>query len=258
MTDDAHPLDLELQRVRDFWNRAAADWRTQVGDIGDHNRFFNSDPVLWRFLGDVRDKVVLDAGSGTGYLTNQLAERGARAIGVDLSEEMVGIARATYPGVDYRVDSVSELRTVEDASVDRIVSNYVMMDTPDLDAALSAFHRVLAPRGEAALVFSHPCFPQGRATTTEDEGRVTYVWDFPYFEQRPCIDPPWGHFTADFLWYHRPLSDYWKAFTRAGFQVIELEEPRIAPERHGEVDSEDRLEKLKSRPYSIAFLLRKP
>jgi hypothetical protein len=37
----------------------------------------------------------------------------------------------------------------------------VLMDTPDLQGTLHAFHRVLKTDGMAVLVFSHPCFPQG-------------------------------------------------------------------------------------------------
>ena len=56
----------ELDDVREFWNRVADDWQTQVGSDGDANRRLNSDPVLWKFVGDVRGLRVLDAGCGTG------------------------------------------------------------------------------------------------------------------------------------------------------------------------------------------------
>lgn len=101
-----------------------------------------------------------------------------------------------------------------------VVSNYVLMDLIELDDAARAFHRVLRPEGIAALVFSHPCFPQGRRSE-EQNGAVSYAWDFPYFEQRRCVDPPWGHFDSEFVWFHRPLSDYWKSFILRGVQTRE-------------------------------------
>ena len=61
--------DGTFDETRDFWDRVAADWRTQVGRDGDSNRRLNSDPVLWQFAGDVRGRSVIDAGCGTGYLT---------------------------------------------------------------------------------------------------------------------------------------------------------------------------------------------
>lgn len=246
-----------MDEVRDFWNRVAADWRTQVGDDGDWNRRWISDPVLWAFVGDVEGRTVLDAGCGTGYLSRQLQERGASVIGVDLAEEMIAIARASYPGIAFRVDSVSELSTIGDGEVDVVVSNYVLMDTPELEEATRACHRVLKPGGHAVAVFSHPCFPQGRAAMSEDGARTTYAWDFSYFEERKCVDPPWGHFTSEFIWFHRPLSDYWKAFVAAGFQVVGFEEPRVTAERGSLVDSPRQLLRSRTRPYSVAFKLLK-
>jgi ubiquinone/menaquinone biosynthesis C-methylase UbiE len=211
------------------------DWRIQVGNDGDANRRLNSDPVLWAFAGDVRGRTMLDAGCGTGYVSKKLHDRGARVIGVDLAE----------------------LRTIADAHCDLVIANYVLMDTPDLHGTMAAFHRVLKGGGVAVLVFSHPCFPQERATVSEDGDEMTYRWHFPYFEPRRCLDPPWAHFTSEFIWFHRPLSEYWKAFTAAGFVVVDFEEPRITAERYHLAKTARGLRNSQTRPYSVAFKLQK-
>ncbi len=247
----------EIEEARDFWNSVAEDWRIQVGDEGDANRRLNSDPVLWAFAGDVSGLEVLDAGCGTGYLSNVLSERGALVTGIDFSERMIAIARNTNPAVDFRVDSCSELHTIGDEHFDMVIANYVLMDTPDLEGAMGAFNRVLKPGGVAVLVFSHPCFPQEIVTMSEDRQRMSYDWDFPYFERKKRTDPPWGHFKSDFIWFHRPLSDYWKAFTAAGFDVVDFEEPRITEDRYHLAETEKRLRNSKTRPYSVAFKLQK-
>src|SRR3712207_2038456 len=120
--------DREFEETREFWDGAADGWQLQVGEEGDANRLLNSDPVLWRFAGDVGGLDVLDAGCGTGYLSRKLRDAGARVTGVDFSAKMIEIARARNPGVDFRVDSASELATVGDAAFDLVVSNYVLMD----------------------------------------------------------------------------------------------------------------------------------
>ena len=253
MTQPEH----QFEETRAFWNRFAQEWHVQVGDVGDSNRRLNSDPVLWSFAGDVAGLDVLDAGCGTGYLSRQLAQRGARVVAVDLSEEMIEIARARAPSIDSHVDSCSALRSIADGSMDMVVANYVLMDTPDLEGTLQAFRRVLRSRGVAVVVFSHPCFPQARATTTDDGTGTTYRWMSSYFEPTRCVDPPWGHFTSQFIWFHRPLSDYWKAFKSAGFEVLEFAEPRIAEDSYQLAEDDDQLTKYKSRPYSVAFKLQK-
>jgi SAM-dependent methyltransferase len=236
------PRDPDHDDVRDLWDRLADDWQIQVGDDGDANRRLNSDPVLWTLLGDVAGRRVLDAGCGTGYLSRQLAARGAVVTGVDVSTRMIALARADSPTLDLRVDSCTTLATIADGTVDAIVANYVVMDVPDLAAAIAAFSRVLRPDGIAVLVFSHPCFPQARAVVTSAE-RVAYHWPFNYFDARTCVEPPWK---------------YWKAFRAAGFDVVDFEEPRIAPDRYDMAASPRQLASCRSRPYSVAFKLRKP
>jgi len=245
------------EETRVFWNRVAKDWDIQIGDDGDSNRILNSDPVLWAFAEDVTGLNVLDAGCGTGYLSRKLRESGANVVGVDFSEEMINIARSKYPDIDFRVDSCSELKTVGSNSQDMVIANYLLMDTPDLDGTMRAFYRVLKPDGTAVLIFSHPCFPQGRASTSEGENNIEYSWSFGYFERNKCVDPPWRHFTSDFIWFHRPLSDYWKAFKASGFDVIDFEEPRVDATRYHLEENERKLRNSRSRPYSVAFRLRK-
>jgi len=247
----------ETEETRTFWNRVADDWHTQVGDDGDRNRILNSDPILWEFAGDVAGLTVLDAGCGTGYLSRKLHERGACVIGIDFSDKMIAIAKSKAPAIDFRVDSCSVLSTVPDNSVDTLIANYVLMDTPDLDGSIQSFSRVLRANGIAIVIFSHPCFPADFATDTPDGSGVQYQWSFPYFEPRKCIAPPWGHFTSEFIWFHRPLSEYWKAFKTAGFDVLDFEEPRLTVDRHHLVKNMRELHKSRSRPFSVAFKLRK-
>ena len=251
------------EEVCKFWNRVADDWDIQVGDDGDSNRRLNSDPILWKFVENVQGLRILDAGCGTGYLALKLANQGATVTGIDISKKMIEIAcaRARKNGqvIDFRIDNCASLNSLESEFFDIVISNYVLMDVPDLENTMRAFNRVLKVNGNAVLVFSHPCFPQGRrASVGEENGKeVIYSWNFSYFERQKCIDPPWGHFTSEFIWFHRPLSDYWKVFKDTGFEITNFEEPRITEERFHLAENEKKLKNCQTRPYSVAFKLRK-
>ena len=54
-------------------------------------------PALYTALGPLRDREVLDAGTGTGIAARELSVRGARVIAVDLSREMLARARVRDP-----------------------------------------------------------------------------------------------------------------------------------------------------------------
>ncbi|HMS66468.1 MAG TPA: class I SAM-dependent methyltransferase [Ignavibacteria bacterium] len=248
----------KINELKNLWDKLATDWEIQVGKDGDNNRRLNSDPVLWEFAGDVKDLNVLDAGCGSGYLSNKLWEKGANVTGVDISEKMIEIAQKNNPQIQFHTYSISDLSNIQSDQFDIVISNYVLMDTPELQKALDEFYRVLKQKGNAIAIFSHPCFNQAKTEVSETNDNVTYFWEFPYFTASKRTDPPWAHFKESFIWFHRPLSDYWKAFRKAGFNVVDFEEPRIAPERYHLAKTPKGLKNSQLRPYSVAFKLEKP
>ncbi|MFT4711152.1 MAG: hypothetical protein ACI9D0_001204 [Bacteroidia bacterium] len=259
----------DIADAQHSWDIKAEDWDTQVGEHGDQNRRLNSDPVLWRLCGDVEGLRVLDAGCGTGYLSRAMTRETARVVGVDFSGEMIAIAKRRAEEQDLQIEhhqaNCMELfhagSSIEPGTFDLAVSNYVMMDLPDHEAAIAGLFQALRPGGVAVLVLSHPCFPQGETTTVAEDPRspqVTYRWNQNYFDARARIEPAWGRFTSAFPCYHRPISEYFRAFRAAGFAVTDCEEPRLEPERFHLVQDEDRKRRSQLLPYSIAFRLEKP
>jgi 2-polyprenyl-3-methyl-5-hydroxy-6-metoxy-1,4-benzoquinol methylase len=85
----------ELETVESQWDEQAEKWNQWIGDDGDVNRRESSDIYLWKYIGNVENKVILDAGCGNGYLTIKFAleTRAKRIIGVDLSSVMIKLAK---------------------------------------------------------------------------------------------------------------------------------------------------------------------
>eukprot|EP00029_Vermamoeba_vermiformis_P010560 TRINITY_DN5573_c0_g1_i1.p1 TRINITY_DN5573_c0_g1~~TRINITY_DN5573_c0_g1_i1.p1 ORF type:complete len:261 (+),score=9.16 TRINITY_DN5573_c0_g1_i1:159-941(+) len=228
----------ELDTIAENWDQKAEVWDVCIGTEGDYNRTTSSDPILLSYLGDVADKVVLDAGCGTGYLGIKVATRGAKQVhSVDLSPKMIEVTKkrvAESPAaskIEARVDSITELRTVDDESIDLLVNNYVLMDTPFYQAAIQAFNRVLKPGGRAVIVILHPCF----ATPIAADGTKMHNYfktNQSYFAEF-AFNTYWGtdKFSNHFIEHHRPLSAYWKCFKTHGFQVLDFEEPTFYSER---------------------------
>jgi SAM-dependent methyltransferase len=103
-------------------------------------------------------EVVLDLGSGGGIDVLLSARRvgpTGRAYGVDMTDEMLELARASQRKAG--VDNVEFLRgriedvPLPDASVDVIVSNCVINLAPDKVAVFAEAHRLLRPGGRIAL-----------------------------------------------------------------------------------------------------------
>ena len=98
-----------------------------------------------------RGKDVLDIGCGGGALVRDLAVRGARAIGVEITAEQLApaVARDGASGARYLVGRAQELPLV-DASVDVAVFMRTLHHVPiaDLTQALAEAGRVLRPSGQ--------------------------------------------------------------------------------------------------------------
>lgn len=136
---------MDLQAVRDAYSSASQQYVDLVGDISREHEDDTS--LVRRHLGGLAG-AVLDLGCGPGHWTALLHGLGAEVTGVDVVPQFVRHARATYPGVAFRLGSMTEL-DVPDGSVAGILSWYSTIHLPPsrLDEALTAFRRLLAPAG---------------------------------------------------------------------------------------------------------------
>jgi SAM-dependent methyltransferase len=97
---------------------------------------------------------VADLGCGPGRVTAHLRDLGLTAFGVDLSPEMVAVARRAHPGLRFDEGSMTALDLADDA-VAGIVAWYSIIHTPSerLPVVFAEFHRVLSPGGHLLLAF---------------------------------------------------------------------------------------------------------
>jgi SAM-dependent methyltransferase len=101
---------------------------------------------------------VLDLGSGAGvdvFLAARKVGASGRAIGVDMTQEMLGRARRNaqkhgFVNVEFREGRLEAL-PVADASIDAVTSNCVINLVPDKAAVFREIARVLKPGGRLVI-----------------------------------------------------------------------------------------------------------
>jgi len=107
-------------------------------------------------------QVVLDLGSGGGFdvfIAAQKVRSSGKAIGVDMTPEMLGKARASISrftektglsNVEFRLGEIEHLPAA-DSSIDVVISNCVINLSPDKPQVWREIARVLKPGGKACV-----------------------------------------------------------------------------------------------------------
>jgi O-antigen biosynthesis protein len=97
-------------------------------------------------------KTVLDIASGEGYGSALLAAVATSVVGVDISEDAIHHATATYrlPNLRYVVGSATSI-PMDSESVDVVVSFETLEHLSDHETMLCEFKRVLKPNGVAIV-----------------------------------------------------------------------------------------------------------
>ncbi len=120
-------------------------------------QYFNDQtdfPYIDRFLNSLLPKgKVLDVACGPGMLTKYILNKGFRAEGIDLSPEMLAIARQKVPSANFQV---MDMRALDYPAqhFDGIVVAYGLIYLPssELGLALKGFYRILKPGGSIFLI----------------------------------------------------------------------------------------------------------
>jgi ubiquinone/menaquinone biosynthesis C-methylase UbiE len=119
----------------------------QEGRRGFDSRIFE---FLSEKVGRLKNKKILDVGSGTGIATRQLKEYGADVVGTDLAEGMISKAKENNNGIIYIVAPTSKL-PLEDKTFDMVTAFSAFHWFCDKDS-VGEIKRVLKNAGIFAVV----------------------------------------------------------------------------------------------------------
>jgi SAM-dependent methyltransferase len=137
LTDSAKPSG-SAARWGPLWGARPEDWakseEQQVPTYEDALQRVQVEP----------GQLVLDIGCGVGVLLALVADRGAKAFGLDASEALIAAARRRLPDADLRGGDMESL-PYEDDSFDLVTGFNSFFFADDIVAALREAHRVAKP-----------------------------------------------------------------------------------------------------------------
>lgn len=133
-------------------------------------------PLIDKFLSFLPKKAtILDVGCGPGQHTNYMIEKGFNVEGIDLSKEMIRIAKKKVPEGIFSIKDIRNL-SFSDNSFDGLLAAYSLIHIPtkELHLTLRGFYRVLKPKGYMLLIVQ-----KGKSDQIVDEplkeGEKTFI-----------------------------------------------------------------------------------
>jgi SAM-dependent methyltransferase len=93
---------------------------------------------------------LLDVATGPGALAAEAVNRGARPVGIDLSPQMIELARRLHPAIDFREADVERLPFADD-TFDAVVCAFGLGHFPRPEVAVTECVRTLSPGGRVAF-----------------------------------------------------------------------------------------------------------
>ncbi|MBA7716070.1 Ubiquinone biosynthesis O-methyltransferase [subsurface metagenome] len=209
------------------WNGVAKLRADQIDKGEDLSFNFILLPTILELSAESDFTVAIDIGCGPGFLTRRLALKAQRIIGIDMSNEMINVAK-------HRCEEIKRVQflnlTIEDfadsidtSSFTLAIANMSLMTTLHLDNVINSIARVLRPGGHFVFTITHPCFwPLYKGYASKDwfdYNKEILIEDvFKISLASPKNEQKTIHI-------HRPLEQYVGSLSRAGFVVDEICEP---------------------------------
>jgi SAM-dependent methyltransferase len=213
---------MEFRNTYEDPRRAAAYSELELG--GTYYLAFRDLPSL--LCDHISGRRAVDFGCGTGRSTRFLQQHGFAVVGLDISAEMVAIARTRDPAGDYRLIADGDFAALSDGGYDLVLAAFTFDNIPTHEHRVRLFaglRRLLAPGGRIVNIVSTPeIYTHEWATfTTKDypENRLARSGDIVRIVTKDYSD---GRPVEDILWSD---VDYLAVYADAGLEPLVVERP---------------------------------
>ena len=176
-------------------------------------------PNILRMLGQCREKTVLDAGTGTGWLFERLDTAEAHACDLARPKDLPD-------HVEFRQDDVSSL-SYEDEYFDAIVASLLLMFCPALEKVLNEFNRVCRREGAIIISLVHPYFYRTGVVTP----RGRFILEHNLSVEKK-LQIRIGETVGPLVYFYRPYPAYLNALVEAGWRIEETKDWFIEMEEY--------------------------
>lgn len=197
------------------WQQAAYDYKILIKNTEFDSQFLRQSgliPNVVEMVGDCEDSVVLDAGTGTGWLFDFVKPK--EAFSCDLN-----IPKETPEDVHFEFQDVQDV-TYADDTFDIIVASLLLIYCERLDDVLRGFFRIAKPNGGRLIIsLMHPYFYRTGEVTDDGHFIITSDLSKSFHKEFKIANQ-----VGPFDYFYRPLPDYFNALKNAGWEVNKMKD----------------------------------
>lgn len=103
-------------------------------------------PCMFKAVGKIRNKTLLDIGCGAGIHIKHYLKAGAKCSGIDLSKTMIELAKQNCPNIDFKIGSMTKL-PFKNSSFDIVTASLSIDYIKNLQPVFKEVNRVLKKKG---------------------------------------------------------------------------------------------------------------
>ena len=222
----------DIDIIREYWDSGADSWNDLIESGKDYYKDKIIAPAMLELIpGKVQEnEKALDLCCGEGFYSRKLKERGYDVSGVDVSSELINIAKSKDGAISYICSDAGDLSFFDSNYFDLVLCGMGLMDAPNYEDIIKEAYRVLKPNAHFVFSISHPCFSFEKAGNWERDAngeKLFFKMDNYFVEDAKEVDWNWERLKYHFKikTYHRTLSTYYNFLADSGFIVERLVEP---------------------------------
>jgi ubiquinone/menaquinone biosynthesis C-methylase UbiE len=215
---------MEEHTLKTSYNKIASEYlfsRTKAkGLTGFQNRNMERPMMFSLVPKNLKNKKLLDIGCGPGVHIKEYSKRGANCVGIDISDEMIKLAKKHCPQGEFYVGSAYKLN-VKNNTYDIVTASLLLDHIKDINKAIKEIKRVLKKNG--LLIFS---VPHPITNVFRDTKKKSFILTNSYYDKKI------KHYNISgsglkFPGYPRILEEYFQALINQGFSLEDFRENQI-------------------------------
>lgn len=158
------------------YNQYAKKWANKMRRGENIAHKYLEKPAMYKKLPDLSGKSILCLGCGSGEECGFLLKQGAKkVIGIDISKDLINLAKASYPKIEFHVMDAEKL-AFADKTFDFVYSSLTLHYMADWIKPLKEIHRVLKNNGIFLFSTHHPI--KWGAEKSTDAGQKTFLMGY--------------------------------------------------------------------------------